>query len=189
MQETICQVGKNIPIKRISVKNHRGIVNILISILLMIFLIYIIKIILIVHMTTGMKYVIVKQTTAEIVSIKMNENLKKETLICLNNHYSRYKIGVLSKEIINLPEYLYPLPTIVLDISEDFTFPTNIQFYKKSFHITGTFDNIIYELEIPYKNLLGIYDYDVTEGIAFVPTAPTVPTTPKKTKPNLRLVK
>lgn len=93
---------------------------------------------------------------------------RKEILQLINQKFTYYKINIMTSGTVGLPESLYLEPNITLDISNEFARPTNIGFGDMNFCISGSFNTVIYLIEIPYENLNGIFEYDMSEGVLFV---------------------
>jgi stringent starvation protein B len=115
-------------------------------------------------------------------------NFKKDTLQYFNRYYEQYTVAILTKHVLNLPEYLYDEESILLNIGETLIRPTGIQFHENNFSIAGSFDQVAYNVVIPYESLIGIYDFEMTEGIAFILKFIYDPSIAKKSKPELRVI-
>jgi stringent starvation protein B len=115
-------------------------------------------------------------------------NFKKDTLQYFNQYYEKYTVAILTKYVLNLPDYLYEEESIFLNIGNSLNFPTNIQFNEENFSITGSFNRVIHDIVIPYESLIGIYDFEMTEGIAFILKFIYDPSIAKKSKPELRVI-
>ena len=102
-------------------------------------------------------------------------NFKKDTLQYFNHYYEQYTVAILTKHVLNLPEYLYDEESIFLHIGETLIRPTGIQFHEDNnddkVAFVGTHDlakTVLFQIFI----LKFIYD----------------PSIAKKSKPELRVI-
>jgi len=124
----------------------------------------------------------------------MKQNMKKDLLQYINKTWQDYKINAMIKlpsgsVIEGLPIERYKEQNITLDIGNHLPIPTNIHFYDDCFTITASFNRVMHSVRIPYKNLLGIFDFDYKEGFLFASVITEDETQHVQKKTNLRVVK
>lgn len=112
----------------------------------------------------------------------MNNTVRRTLLETVNKHYDTFKILLLTDNVFELPKHIYEQPSVLLDAGNKLGLPTFIFFYPRYFYMRASFNKVIYDLKIPYNNLLGIWDYDRTEGVVFTTIQPLPPVAVSKSK-------
>jgi hypothetical protein len=104
----------------------------------------------------------------------MNSAIKREILEQVNKRYDTFKIMIMTDDVFELPKHIYEKPSVLLDAGDGLGLPANMVFYPKKFCILASFNKVLHDLKIPYKNLLGIWDFDMDKGIYFMSGPPVV---------------
>lgn len=115
----------------------------------------------------------------------MKEPIQKQILKYLNERFEIYKILVEeNNDVLGIPKEYYQDGWILLEISETFPLPTNIEFHYKHFTIIASFNNTIYNVSIPYNRIKSIVDKNSDDGIYFNQPLFSY----KKQKPTLKII-